>query len=66
MEVKLNPKHGSEADRLAKRQSDSGPRGDVNVKQGDGPTRVIHHVHHSGSQTGHAMDPLDADQEGSE
>lgn len=54
--VKLNPAHGSTADRLAKRLHDSGGGHHEVLKRGDGPTRVIHHVHHSGSQTGHSHD----------
>ena len=49
---KLNPAHGTEAARLAKRLRDSGGGHHEVAKHGDGPQRVIHHIHHSGSQHG--------------
>lgn len=43
--------------RIANRLRDSGGgHGDVVTKQGEGPTRVIHHVHHSGSAKTHGGD----------
>lgn len=72
--VKLNPAHGSQADRIAKRLRDSGGGHHEVAKHGDGPQRVIHHIHHGGSQHGGGgvgdshdpMNPLSPDQEGSE
>jgi hypothetical protein len=46
-EVKLTGK--SMEQRIADRLKTSGdPRAEIVTKQGEGPTRVFHHVHHSG------------------
>lgn len=52
VETKLDPNHGSMADRVAKRLNNSGAGAgaDEVVKKGEGPTRTVSHVHHGGYQ----------------
>jgi hypothetical protein len=57
-EVKYNQGAGTPAERIAKRLANSGAgaKSDISTKQGDGPTRVHHNIHHSGSVGGTKVD----------
>jgi hypothetical protein len=56
-EVKLTGKPLAQriADRL--QNSGAGAKPDLTTKQGDGPTRVHHNLHHSGSAGGTKLNP---------
>jgi hypothetical protein len=55
VETKTHPSHpASMADRIDKRLRNSGGDGaDTTVKTGEGPTRVFHNLHSSGSAKRH-------------
>jgi hypothetical protein len=58
VETKLHPSHSaSMADRINKRLRNSGGEGaDSTTKTGEGPTRVFHNLHNSGSAKQHGPD----------
>jgi hypothetical protein len=52
--TKLNPAHGTMEQRIANRLRNSGgEEADHIVKKGDGPTRTITNIHHSGTAGQH-------------
>ena len=58
VEVKLNPKHGTTADRINNRLRNSGEgAGDPShtVKHGTGPTRAFTNIHHTAGHTSPAQ-----------
>lgn len=59
-DVKLNPQHGSMEARIAKRLRPSNEKATAahTAVTGSGPQRVIHTIHHGGSQAAHGAGPL--------
>jgi hypothetical protein len=58
-EIKLNPQHGSMAQRIDKRERNSGsPDADIIHKQGDGARRTFTNIHHSANHTAPTVAPV--------